>query len=116
MRVMKNPLLDSIAQRKAKIGVVGLGYVGLPLGMAFAEAGFDVLGLDIDQRKIDKLQKGESDIKKLSASSDFSKAAEMDCIIICVPTPLTQAREPDMSFIINASEAVAPYVRPGQLF
>ncbi|MFL5321496.1 MAG: nucleotide sugar dehydrogenase [Myxococcaceae bacterium] len=130
MRVMKNPLLDSIAQRKAKIGVVGLGYVGLPLGMAFAEAGFDVLGLDIDQRKIDKLQKGESyikhisgepikrltDSKKLAASSDFSKAAEMDCIIICVPTPLTAAREPDMSFIVNASEAVAPYVRPGQLF
>lgn len=130
MRVMKNPLVDRIARREAKVGVVGLGYVGLPLGMAFAEAGFDVLGLDIDQRKIDKLTKGESYIKhipsepikkltsqnKLKATTDFAKSAELDVVIICVPTPLTQAREPDMSFIINAGEAVAPYVRPGQLF
>ncbi len=130
MRVMVSPLLERIRHRQAKIGVVGLGYVGLPLGMAFAEAGFPVTGLDIDQRKIDKIGKGESYIKhipggplktlveakKLSASSDFSKARELDCLIICVPTPLTEAREPDMSFIVKTAEALAPHVREGQLY
>ncbi|MFL5350645.1 MAG: 3-hydroxyacyl-CoA dehydrogenase NAD-binding domain-containing protein, partial [Hyalangium sp.] len=110
MRVMVSPLVDMIRKREAKVGVVGLGYVGLPLGMAFAEAGFPVTGLDIDKRKIDKIAKGESYIKhipseplaklstegKLKATTDFAKAAEMDCIVICVPTPLTASREPDM--------------------
>lgn len=123
-------MLDRIRRREAKVGVVGLGYVGLPLGMAFAEAGFPVTGLDVDARKVDRLEKGESYIKhidaepirrltasgKLKATVDFSRTAELDCVIICVPTPLTASREPDMSFIVAASEAVAPYVRPGQLF
>ena len=131
MRVMVgNPLLDRIKARDARVGVVGLGYVGLPLGMAFAEAGFPVMGLDIDKRKIDKIEKGESYIKhipsgpleeltrsgKLKATSDFAKAKDMDCVIICVPTPLTASREPDMSFIIQTGEALAPYVHRGQLF
>lgn len=131
MRVMVgNPLLGRIQNREAKVGVVGLGYVGLPLGMAFAEAGFPVTGLDVDQRKIDKIGKGESYIKhipsaplaqltqagKLKATKDFAKARELDCVVICVPTPLTASREPDMSFIIQTGEALAPYVRPGQLF
>ncbi|MFP2899296.1 nucleotide sugar dehydrogenase [Corallococcus sp. 4LFB] len=125
-----NPLLGRIQNREAKVGVVGLGYVGLPLGMAFAEAGFPVTGLDVDQRKIDKIAKGESYIKhiasaplaeltnagKLKATNDFAKSRELDCVIICVPTPLTASREPDMSFIIQTGEALAPYVRPGQLF
>ena len=131
MRVMVgNPLLGRIQNREAKVGVVGLGYVGLPLGMAFAEAGFPVTGLDVDQRKIDKIAKGESYIKhipsaplaeltnagKLKATNDFAKSRELDCVVICVPTPLTASREPDMSFIIQTGEALAPYVRPGQLF
>jgi len=130
MRVTVSPLLERIKRREAKVGVVGLGYVGLPLGMAFAEAGFPVTGLDVDRRKIDKLEAGESYIKhidaepirrltgsgKFKATTDFSKTSELDCVIICVPTPLTASREPDMSFIVAASEAVAPFVRPGQLF
>ncbi len=131
MRVMvSSPLLERIKKRDAKVGVVGLGYVGLPLGMAFAEAGFPVMGLDVDKRKIDKIEKGESYIKhiasaplaelsksgKLKASADFARAKDMDCVIICVPTPLTASREPDMSYVIQTGEALAPYVRRGQLF
>src|SRR6266498_1497123 len=102
MRVMVSPLLEKIRRRDARVGVVGLGYVGLPLGMAFAGAGFPVTGLDIDPRKIARLEKGESYLEhipaapiaqltregKLKATSDFSKARELDCLIICVPTPL----------------------------
>ncbi|MCP3161304.1 nucleotide sugar dehydrogenase [Myxococcus sp. QH3KD-4-1] len=125
-----SPLLERIRRREAKVGVVGLGYVGLPLGMAFAEAGFPVLGLDVDQRKLDKIEKGESYIKhipsaplaeltksgKLKGSNDFAKAKDLDCVIICVPTPLTASREPDMSYIIQTGESLAPHVRRGQLF
>lgn len=130
MRVMVSPLLAQIRQREAKVGVVGMGYVGLPLGMAFADAGFKVTGLEVDQRKVDCITKGESYIKhikseplkeltssgKLTATTDFSKSGELDCIIICVPTPLTASREPDMTYIIKTGEALAPHVRPGQLF
>jgi len=130
MRMMVNPLLDRIHQREAKVGVVGLGYVGLPLGMAFAEAGFPVSGFDVDPRKIEKISRGESYIKhipstplrrlteagRLTASSDFGKVAALDCIVICVPTPLTKEREPDLSFIVKIGETLAPFVRRGQLF
>jgi UDP-N-acetyl-D-glucosamine dehydrogenase len=130
MRVMVSPLLERIRKREARVGVVGLGYVGLPLGMAFAEAGFPVTGLDIDRRKIDKIEKGESYIqhipseplarltreRRFTATTDFAKSSELDCVIICVPTPLTAAREPDMTYIVKTGEALAPYVRPGQLF
>jgi len=123
-------LLEKIQQREAKVGVVGMGYVGLPLGMAFAEAGFDVTGLDVDPRKVESLSRGQSYIRhipteplqrlvgsgKLRATTDYAKAGELDCLVICVPTPLTQAREPDMSFITSTGEALAPYVRPGQLY
>src|SRR3954447_19377723 len=114
---MANPgtLLSLIKSREAKVGIVGLGYVGLPLGMAFAEAGFSVVGLDVDTRKVEKVNKGESyikhipseplkkltDAKKLTATTVFGKAGSLDCLIICVPTPLTASREPDMSFIIK---------------
>jgi len=123
-------LLERIQLREANIGIVGLGYVGLPLAMTFAEAGFRVTGFDVDGRKVQSLQKGESYIKhipndalealtisgKLSATADFSKAGGMDCLIICVPTPLTRSREPDVSYIVRSAEALVRAVRPGQLF
>jgi UDP-N-acetyl-D-glucosamine dehydrogenase len=124
------PLLDKIRKREARVGVVGLGYVGLPLGMAFAEAGFPVIGLDIDRRKVDALNRGESYIRhipseplraltqsgRLGASTDFGRVGELDCVIICVPTPLTAAREPDMSYIVSTGESLSPHVRRDQLF
>ncbi|HME91247.1 MAG TPA: NAD(P)-binding domain-containing protein, partial [Myxococcaceae bacterium] len=119
MREVDDSLLGRIHARQARVGVVGLGYVGLPLSMAFGEAGFPVLGLDIDARKIEKLKGGESYISSIASpavarltasgnlqvTTDFSRAAELDCVIICVPTPLTSAREPDMSFIIQTGES-----------
>jgi UDP-N-acetyl-D-glucosamine dehydrogenase len=130
MRVMKSPLLERIRRREAKIGVIGLGYVGLPLGMAFAEAGFPVRGFDVDGRKVEALGRGQSYIKHipaeavrkvtstgaLSATGDFSHARDLDCVVICVPTPLTKSREPDMSYIVQAGESLSPYVRRHQLF
>lgn len=127
---MISEFLKKIEDRKAKIGVVGLGYVGLPLTMEFVKAGFNVLGLDIDDEKIVKLAKSESYIKHISsaklkemnstgrfgATSDFSQSSTCDAIIICVPTPLDHHREPDMSYIVSTAEALAPYVRKGQLF
>src|SRR5687767_11507626 len=100
MRMMVSPLVDKIRRREAKVGVVGLGYVGLPLGMAFAQAGFPVLGLDVDARKVDGIKRGESYIRhiaseplkqlvdagKLVATSDFARVEGLDCIVICVPT------------------------------
>jgi UDP-N-acetyl-D-glucosamine dehydrogenase len=130
MRVMVSPLLERIRRREARVGVVGMGYVGLPLSMAFAEAGFPVVGLDVDRRKVEHLEKGESYIKhidagplraltqakKLQATTDFAKAKDLDCVIICVPTPLTKEREPDMSYIVATGEALSPHVRRDQLF
>jgi UDP-N-acetyl-D-glucosamine dehydrogenase len=130
MRVLAKTLLERIHAREARVGVVGLGYVGLPLGMAFAEAGFPVTGLDVDTSKLEKIARGESYIrhipseplkklseqKRLTATSDFSKARDLDCVVVCVPTPLTRQHEPDMSYIINTAEALAPYVRREQLF
>ena len=122
-------LAERIATKNALIGVIGLGYVGLPLVQAFAAAGFRCLGFDVDQAKVDKLNAGESYIKhieskplkalvesgKLDATNGFGRAGEMDCIVICVPTPLTTAREPDMTYITATAEALAPHVRRGQL-
>lgn len=127
---MLQKMLDKIQKNEAKIGVVGLGYVGLPLIMEFNRAGFATLGLDIDERKIKNLKSGNTYIRhiaseriaqmnstgKFDATSDFSRSAECDAIIICVPTPLTHHREPDMSYIVSTAESLAPYVRQGQLF
>src|SRR5216683_392278 len=127
---LTNALLERIASRQAKVGVVGLGYVGLPLGMAFSEAGFSVLGLDVDPRKVEGVLKGKSYIRhisseplkrlaesgKLSATTEFARTEALDCIVVCVPTPLTEAREPDMRFIQRAGRALAPHVRKGQLY
>jgi len=125
-----NKLLERIKQRQARIGIVGLGYVGLPLGLAFAEAGFPVLGIDVDSRKVDAIAKGESYIQhipaeeirkhvdsgKLKATADFSQTSQLDCIVICVPTPLTASREPDMHYIIETGKALGPGVRKHQLY
>jgi UDP-N-acetyl-D-glucosamine dehydrogenase len=122
-------LLKRIEKHEAIIGVVGLGYVGLPLLMEFVDQGFKTIGFDIDDRKVMLLNKGQSYIKHISAerikkvvdsklftaTSDFSRIKEVDCILICVPTPLTKHREPDMSYIVNTSEALAKHIRRGQL-
>jgi UDP-N-acetyl-D-glucosamine dehydrogenase len=126
---MKQELLGRIQSRQAVIGIIGLGYVGLPLTLRFVEAGFRIIGFDIDAAKVDKLKKGESYIKhigskkvaamcntgKFDATTDFSRATEVDALILCVPTPLGTHQEPDMSFIITTLESLLPYLRKGQL-
>ncbi len=111
------------------ISVVGLGYVGLPLCLQFAKNNCRVLGLDIDERKVTSIQNGKSYIHHISsdiiaeqiklgrfhASSDFSRVAECDAIVICVPTPLNKNREPDISFILDTGKAIAPYLKKGAL-
>ena len=121
-------LKTKIDTRQAKIGVIGLGYVGLPLALLYTEAKFQVTGFDIDQRKVITLTSGGSYIYRIppteiqsarargfSATADFSALTEMDAVIICVPTPLDEYREPDLSFITNTAKAIAPYIRAGQL-
>jgi UDP-N-acetyl-D-glucosamine dehydrogenase len=118
-----------IAAKSAKVGIIGLGYVGLPLACLFAEKGFSVTGFDIDPKKIDVLNAGRSYIKhipaarvrplvkagKLSSSGDFAGLKRMDAVIICVPTPLTKFREPDLRFIVATGESVARFLRKGQI-
>jgi UDP-N-acetyl-D-glucosamine dehydrogenase len=115
--------------RAATVGVIGLGYVGLPLLRTAAERGFTALGFDIDAAKVSMLNAGESYLRhigsdgiaamrqagRLAATADFSRLGEVDAIILCVPTPLTRQREPDLSFIVSTTEAVAPHLRRGQL-
>jgi UDP-N-acetyl-D-glucosamine dehydrogenase len=121
-------LKAKIETHEAKIGVIGLGYVGLPLTLLYMDQGFLVTGFDIDQRKVDALTEGKSYIyripveeiqearaKGLVATSEFCQLAEMDAIIICVPTPLNDYQEPDTSFIVNTAHAIAPHLRAGQL-
>jgi UDP-N-acetyl-D-glucosamine dehydrogenase len=121
-------LVSRIEARSAVIGIVGLGYVGLPLMLRYAYAGFKVLGFDIDKHKVDKLNRGESYIKHIStksiqdacsrglqATDDFSRAPEADALIICVPTPLNTYREPDLSFILNTVDALVPHLRLGHI-
>ena len=117
-----------LANRTANVGIIGLGYVGLPLALLFTEAGFPVTGFDVDSQKVEKLSRGESYIyrvpsteiqaarrKKFSATMNYSDIARMDAVIICVPTPLNEQREPDLSFITNTAEAITPHLRAGQL-
>lgn len=122
-------LIDKINDKSAIVGVIGLGYVGLPLSLEFAIKGFNVIGFDLDGRKITSLAEGKSYIKHISeekikqaaatgrftSTTDFSRLREPDAIIICVPTPLNEHREPDMSYVVNTSETVARYLREGQL-
>src|ERR1700685_1307514 len=119
---------DKIKQRQARVGIIGLGYVGLPLALLFTGEKFSVTGFDIDQRKVDTLAQGGSYIYRIgadeikaaksqgfSATSDYAQLVEMDAIIICVPTPLNQYHEPDLSFITDTTHAIAPHLQPGQL-
>jgi UDP-N-acetyl-D-glucosamine dehydrogenase len=121
-------LKTRIDARQARIGVIGLGYVGLPLALLYTEEKFRVTGFDIDQRKVATLSSGGSYIYRIPpteieaarsrnfcATADFSLLTDMDAIVICVPTPLDEYREPDLSFITNTAEAIAPHLRAGQL-
>ena len=121
-------LLSRIEKRTAKVGIIGMGYVGLPLALLFSEQRFPVTGFDIDEQKVKTLNNGGSYIYRItageiaaarkqgfSATSDYSQARAMDAIIICVPTPLDEYREPDLSFIRATAEAIAPHLRAGQL-
>ena len=129
MTLIKDELLNSLLDHSAKIGILGLGYVGLPLAAAFGEAGFQVIGIDPDPRKINSLNNGESYVQdvpeeqiarllkigRLSASSDFSELRKCDAVSICVPTPLRKTGDPDMSFILSATEELAKYMHPGMI-
>jgi UDP-N-acetyl-D-glucosamine dehydrogenase len=121
-------LKQKIEQRQARVGIIGLGYVGLPLALLYSEQKFRVTGFDIDARKVETLAKGGSYIYRIvpeeiqaakangfSATADFSQLTAMDAIIICVPTPLNEYHEPDLSFITNTTHAIAPHLRAGQL-
>jgi UDP-N-acetyl-D-glucosamine dehydrogenase len=114
--------------KQAQIGILGLGYVGLPLMLRYAEVGYPVLGFDIDPAKVDQLNAGRSYIEHIpaaaiagarargfSATTDFSRARDCDALILCVPTPLNQYREPDLSYVLATTEAIAPHLRPGQI-
>lgn len=121
-------LLSRIESRTALVGIIGLGYVGLPLARAFSRAGFRVLGFDVDSAKVAKLNSGRSYIQAIpddeirqmrsvgfEATDAFSRLDEPEAILICVPTPLTEAREPDLTFVINSAQSVASRLRRGQL-
>src|SRR5512138_644706 len=122
-------LRSRIASGEARVGIIGMGYVGLPLALAFVERGVGVIGFDVDRAKVDKLSRGEGYIKhldggriaaaaatgRLHATTDFSRLCEPDAILICVPTPLTPQREPDMTYVEHSAQQVKATLRPGQL-
>lgn len=120
-------LSGKIRDKQAVIGIVGLGYVGLPLALRYAAVGFKVLGIDTDQTKIDKINAGSSYLKHIPADSisavkenfevttDFSEAVRADALIICVPTPLNRHREPDLSFVVSTMDSLLPFLRSGQV-
>ncbi|OGQ22341.1 MAG: UDP-N-acetyl-D-glucosamine dehydrogenase [Deltaproteobacteria bacterium RIFCSPHIGHO2_02_FULL_60_17] len=125
MTTNKETLLHAIEERKAKVCVLGLGYVGLPLAVRFTEAGYPVVGIDVDKEKIEKIQKGlsyvpgvsltSSSLRPLRASTDTSLLREADVSIICVPTPLSKTRDPDLSLVLEAGRTIAQHLHPGQL-
>jgi UDP-N-acetyl-D-glucosamine dehydrogenase len=121
-------LIEKFVSKKATIGIVGLGYVGLPLVIRFSEVGYKVIGFDIDNLKINSLKEGKSYIEHISScdiescvkkgftpTSDFSLAAEVDALILCVPTPLNKYREPDLSYVLGTLEAVLPFLHQNQI-
>ena len=126
---MDHSLQEKISTRSLRVGVLGLGYVGLPLATTFAEAGFRVIGIDTDQRKIDAANRGESyipdvpstklqtliDTKRMYFTSEYSALDDIDAVSICVPTPLRKTRDPDISYIISATQQVRAHLHPGQL-
>ncbi len=121
-------LKNRIQQKQARVGIIGLGYVGLPLALLFSERKFTVTGFDIDRKKVETLAQGGSYIYRITpeeikaaqtqgfkSTSDYTHLEEMDAVIICVPTPLDQYHEPDLSFITDTTHAIAPHLQPGQL-
>src|SRR5881296_3226707 len=122
-------LLDRIRTKQARIGVIGLGYVGLPLAVEFARNGFHATGFDVSAEKVTEINNGRSYIPdvsahelgeavrsgRLCATTDMARLAEMDAVDICVPTPLRKTRDPDLSYVVRALEAVAAHLRRGQL-
>jgi UDP-N-acetyl-D-glucosamine dehydrogenase len=124
----KHQFISKVQDRTAKVGIIGLGYVGLPLALLYSEEKFVVTGFDIDSRKVDALNGSESYIQRITvneisaakksgfnATADYAKLGQMDAIIICVPTPLNEYHEPDMSYIVGTAEAIAPHLQKGQL-
>lgn len=124
---MLNRFIEKIDNKEAIIGIVGLGYVGLPLMLRFAEVGYRVIGIDVDETKNEILNSGKSYIKHIpsdqvakvkrliTATSDFAASAQADALILCVPTPLDKYREPDLSFVLQTTDALVPHLRRGQL-
>ncbi|MFL2651733.1 MAG: nucleotide sugar dehydrogenase [Anaerolineales bacterium] len=122
-------LTDKIQNKEARVGIIGLGYVGLPLAVEFAKAGYHVVGIDTDSSKVDALNKGDcyiTDISadlfsdmvstgRLRATQDYGAIGELDAISICVPTPLRKTRDPDMSYVVAAADQIAKHLRPGTL-
>jgi len=121
-------LVEKLSRREATIGILGMGYVGQPLALRYAQLGYKVLGFDVDQFKIDSLNAGHSQIEHISdadivvankagleCTADFSRTAEADALILCVPTPLNKYREPDLSFVISTTESFVPFLRKGQV-
>ena len=122
-------LIEKLNNKTAVIGIVGLGYVGLPLMLRFVEVGYKVLGIDIDEKKVAFLNQGNSPIEHIPAekigqavqsnafraTTNFSESAQADTLILCVPTPLNKYREPDLSFVLNTTDSLVPYLREGQV-
>lgn len=120
-------LIERVNDREAVVGIIGLGYVGLPLAVVFAEAGFRVVGIDVDARKVDAINAGQSYVQdvpsealvalrgRLSATTDFAALAKCDAVSICVPTPLRKTGDPDISYIIGAADAIAPHLHRDML-
>ncbi len=127
--MIKEQLIDLLKSRKAKIGIIGVGYVGLPLAVTFSDAGYQVVGIDPIKEKVDMINRGESyimdvpsdhlkshvDAGLLSATTDYSVLKDLDAVSICVPTPLRKTGDPDLSFIVSASESLAPHVHKGMV-
>src|ERR671920_593296 len=127
-QILSAPAFDErIASRTARVGIVGLGYAGLPLAMAFAEAGFDVTGIDLSRERVEAIAQRRSylvDVPaeryagvdgKLTATTDYSAVSSLDALTICVPTPLSKTRTPDLSYVVSAAESIAEQLAPGQL-
>ena len=125
--MIKEKLIDAIEKKRASVGVIGLGYVGLPLAVEFARKGIRALGFEVDHRKVERLKAGDSYIGDvpsailkevvgaghLDATTDFDRLRDCDCIIICVPTPLRKTKEPDISYSLAASEEIKRNLRRG---
>ena len=122
-------LIERLHDHSARVAILGLGYVGLPLAVVFAEAGFHVLGIDPDQRKVDMVRRGESHIQdvpgeqvkrlvaagRLEATADFAGLKDAEAVSICVPTPLRKTGDPDLSYILSATEELAKYMHPNMV-